>query len=111
MDCRKFEINLISASDLECVRKRFRMKVYAVVTIGDEQETKKRTPVDRENETNPIWNCIFRYTVGELALNHDGVMIVIKLYCSRTLGDRYIGEVCLNKRLTFLQLRYGQERS
>ena len=111
MDCRKFEINLISASDLECVRKRFRMKVYAVVTIDDKQETEKRTPVDEENETNPTWNHIFRYTVGEMALNQGGVMIGIKLYCSRTLGDRYIGEVCLNKRLTFLQLRYGQERS
>ncbi|GFY96438.1 hypothetical protein Acr_11g0007440 [Actinidia rufa] len=111
MECRTFEIKLISARDLEDVREIFRMKVYAVMTIGDVQETEMQTPVDKENNTNPAWNCIFRYTVGEFALNQDGVMIVIKLYCSRTLGDRYIGEVCLNKRPTFLQLRYEQERS
>ncbi|PSS17437.1 hypothetical protein CEY00_Acc12223 [Actinidia chinensis var. chinensis] len=103
MDCRRFEINLISASDLECVRKRFKMKVYAVVTVGDKQETEKQTPVDKENETNPAWNFTFRYTVGERALNQDGVMIVIKLYCSRTLGDRYIGEVRISIRELYSQ--------
>uniref|UniRef100_A0A5B7BJR8 C2 domain-containing protein n=1 Tax=Davidia involucrata TaxID=16924 RepID=A0A5B7BJR8_DAVIN len=94
MECRKFEITLISANDLEDVRKIFKMKVYARVTIaGETGLTEKRTPADKHGKTDPAWNCTMRYTVGETALQHHGVRLVIKLYCKRKLGDRYIGEV------------------
>ena len=93
MECRKFELTLISANDLEDVRKLFKMKVYARVSIGSNTETEKRTPADKHGEINPAWNFMMRYTIGESAVQHYGAMLVIKLYCKRKLGDRYIGEV------------------
>ncbi|GJT55635.1 hypothetical protein Tco_0990689 [Tanacetum coccineum] len=33
------------------------------------------------------------YAIGESWVEHHGTMLVIKLYCKRKLGDRYIGEV------------------
>lgn len=68
MICRRFSINLISATGLEDVRETFRMKVYAVVSIAGHKETEKRTPVDKENETNPAWNHTVKYAVGEGAV-------------------------------------------
>ncbi|PSS00079.1 hypothetical protein CEY00_Acc24046 [Actinidia chinensis var. chinensis] len=69
------------------------MKVYARVSIGSNTETEKRTPADKHGEINPAWNFMMRYTIGESAVQHYGAMFVIKLYCKRKLGDRYIGEV------------------
>ncbi|KAA8538527.1 hypothetical protein F0562_028102 [Nyssa sinensis] len=93
MECRRFEINLISASDLKNVREIFKMKVYAVISIMGDSQTEKRTPVDKINETNPVWNFNIKYTVGKKTLQNEEVKLVIKLYCERSLGDRYIGEV------------------
>ena len=53
----------------------------------------KRTPVDKHGWTNPAWNHTMKYSVAESWLKHHGTMLVIKLYCKRKLGDRYIGEV------------------
>ncbi|CAK9158325.1 unnamed protein product [Ilex paraguariensis] len=85
MECRKFDLKLISATNLRDVREKFRMKVYAVVTIAGKAKTERRTPVDKEGETNPTWNFTLQYMIG--------IEVVITLYCKRTLGDRYIGEV------------------
>ncbi|CAK9183165.1 unnamed protein product [Ilex paraguariensis] len=93
MECRKFDLKLISATNLRDVREKFRMKVYAVVTIAGNAKTEKRTPVDKEGETNPTWNVTLQYMIGELAVQNEGIEVVITLYCKRTLGDRYIGEV------------------
>ena len=93
MDCRKFDLSLISANDLEDVRKLFKMKVYAKVSIGSNPETEKRTPADKHGEMNPAWNFNMKYTIREPMVQHHGTMLVIKLYCKRKLGDRYIGEV------------------
>lgn len=96
MDCRNFEITLISANDLEDVRKLFKMKVYGRVSLGSNNnnvETEKRTPADKHGETNPAWNWTVKYTIAESAVQHYSTMLVIKLYCKRKLGDRYIGEV------------------
>ncbi|RVX01825.1 hypothetical protein CK203_019400 [Vitis vinifera] len=59
-------------------------------------QIKRETPVDTEGETNPAWNSTIRFTIGNQAVEYQGVVFVIKLYCSRTLGDRYIGEVSLS---------------
>lgn len=53
----------------------------------------KRTPVDKHSQTNPAWNYTMKYSISEPWLQHHGTMVVIKLYCKRKLGDRYIGEV------------------
>ncbi|CAI9112168.1 OLC1v1012561C1 [Oldenlandia corymbosa var. corymbosa] len=93
MDCRKFKITLLSANDLEDVRKLFKMKVYARVSIGSNPETEKRTPPDKHGEVNPAWNFTLNYTINETMLHDYNNTLVIKLYCKRKLGDRYVGEV------------------
>ncbi|KAD5317818.1 hypothetical protein R6Q59_033140 [Mikania micrantha] len=93
MECRKLELTINSANDLRDVRRIFKMKVYAKVVIGGNQEMEKRTPVDKHGRTNPAWNYTMKYSIGEPWLQHHGTMLVIKLYCKRKLGDRYVGEV------------------
>ncbi|KAL7168287.1 hypothetical protein ACSBR2_038678 [Camellia fascicularis] len=89
--CRKFQVILISASDLEDVRKVFKMKVHARVSINSQAE--KRTGADKHGGTSPKWSWPVEYTIGEYAIIQQGVMLVIKLYCERKLGDKYVGEV------------------
>ncbi|KAL6320816.1 hypothetical protein AAG906_008816 [Vitis piasezkii] len=96
MECRKFQIAILSAQGLENVREIFRMKVYAQLSIPGNPQIKRETPVDTEGETNPAWNYTIGFTIGNQAVEYQGVVFVIKLYCSRTLGDRYIGEVSLS---------------
>ncbi|KAL2467688.1 Uncharacterized protein Fot_51232 [Forsythia ovata] len=101
MECRKFEITLISADDLPDVRNFLIMKVYAKVSIKGESKTTKKTPVDIEGESNPKWNFSMEYTIGEAAVQQEGIDLSIKLYCKRTLGDRFIGEVNLPLKKLF----------
>ncbi|CAK9158324.1 unnamed protein product [Ilex paraguariensis] len=75
MECRKFDLKLISATNLRDVRKIFRMKVYAVVTIAGKAKTERRTPVDKEGETNPTWNFTLQYMIGELAVQNEGIEV------------------------------------
>ncbi|KAI3496905.1 hypothetical protein L1887_39283 [Cichorium endivia] len=93
MECRKLELTINSAIDLREVRRIFKMKVYAKVLIGGNKTMEKRTFVDKHGKNNPAWNNTMHYTIGESWLQHHGTMLVIKLYCKRKLGDRYIGEV------------------
>ncbi|CAK9138460.1 unnamed protein product [Ilex paraguariensis] len=69
------------------------MKVYARVSIGSDPKTERRTPADKHGETDPAWNFTMKYTISESMVQHYGVSLVIKLYCKRKLGDRYVGEV------------------
>ncbi|XP_034689095.1 protein SRC2-like [Vitis riparia] len=72
------------------------MKVYAKLSITGNSQTERTSPVDTEGETNPAWNFTTGYTIGKKAVEYQGIMLVIKLYCSRTLGDWYIGEVSVS---------------
>ncbi|KAL2538676.1 putative disease resistance protein RGA4 [Forsythia ovata] len=91
--CRKFFLTLISAENIPNVRKFFESKVYSKVSFGGDKKTERRTPVDKHNELNPAWNYTMKYTVAEPGVIHYSIQLVIKLYCKRKLGDRYIGEV------------------
>nr|GLL44338.1 protein SRC2-like [Ipomoea trifida] len=93
MECRKFELTLISANELEDVRKLFKMEVYCKVSIGSNPRMEKRSPADRHGEINPAWNFSMEYTILEEMIQHPNTMFVIKLYCKRMMGDRYVGEV------------------
>lgn len=97
---RDFQITVISASNLENLRKFFNMKVYAKVSFNGNRKTEKRTPVDKNNGVNPAWNFrINGYKIAEDALQHDGLMLVVKLYCKRKLGcDLYISEAYMQVR-------------
>ncbi|XP_022856817.1 uncharacterized protein LOC111377900 [Olea europaea var. sylvestris] len=102
MECRKFDITLVSANNLPNVRDFGRMKVYAEVSINGISKTAKKAEVDKKNECSPCWNCTIGYTIGERAVQQEtGVEIAIKLFCKRTLGDRYIGEVKLPLKSLF----------
>ncbi|KAL1533659.1 protein SRC2 [Salvia divinorum] len=101
MECRKFEIILVSANNLPNVRSFGQMKVYAEVSLNGEPNTSKRTTVDMAGETNPRWNFPLDYTFEEASLRNPGLEVVVKLYCERTLGDRYIGEVNLSVKGLF----------
>ncbi|KAG6390368.1 hypothetical protein SASPL_148102 [Salvia splendens] len=77
------------------------MKVYAEVSINGESKTSKRTTVDKDRGTNPRWICSLDYTFKEASLQNQGLLVVVKLYCERTLEDRYIGEVKLPVKALF----------
>ncbi|KAG8389733.1 hypothetical protein BUALT_Bualt01G0009400 [Buddleja alternifolia] len=93
MECRKFEIILVSANSLPDVRSFRQMKVFAKVSIEGESKTSKKTPVDMVGETNPRWNFPIDYTISNSAVQKSGMNLSIKLFCRRTFADRYVGEV------------------
>ncbi|KAG6419814.1 hypothetical protein SASPL_116326 [Salvia splendens] len=96
MDCRKFEITLISATDLENVRILGKMKVHARVSLSGGAAAngfEKRSPTDKHGETNPAWNHTMRFAISESMVENFNTMLVVKLYCKRKLGDRYVGEI------------------
>nr|GEX03323.1 protein SRC2 homolog [Tanacetum cinerariifolium] len=61
--------------------------------IGGNRRQERRTPVDKHGLTNPAWHHTIKYVIDESGIHHHGSVLVIKLYCKRLLGDRYIGEV------------------
>ncbi|KAL2497238.1 soybean protein regulated by cold-2 [Abeliophyllum distichum] len=101
MECRKLDINLVSAKNLPDVRNYGRMKVYAEVSINGISKTAIKTQDDKQNECNPSWNCSIVYTIGERAVQATNIDLVIKLFTKRTFGDRYIGEVKLALKSLF----------
>ena len=94
MECRTFEITLISANNLERLTWLLRMKVYAKVSICGATEVQRRSPTDWHGGSNPAWNFTARYNLNEQQVQHFGTMLVVKLFSWRRLAcDRYIGEV------------------
>lgn len=77
------------------------MKVYAKLSFAGDPRTERTVPVDTEGETNPAWNFTIGFTIGKQAVEYQGIMFVIKLYCSLTLGDQYIGEVSMSFKVLF----------
>ncbi|XP_047961833.1 protein SRC2 homolog [Salvia hispanica] len=69
------------------------MKVYAEVSLNGEPNTSMRTTVDTAGERNPRWDFPLNYTINKASLRNPGLEVVVKLYCQRILGDKFIGEV------------------
>lgn len=95
---RKLKITLVSAENLPDVRNFGEMKVYAVVSLNG---TTKISGADMDGGTNPRWNFVAGYTVGEAAVQLAGVNILVKLWCKRSLGDRLVGEVKIGVKNLF----------
>ncbi|KAM7507687.1 hypothetical protein LguiA_018140 [Lonicera macranthoides] len=90
--CREFELTLVLARDVENVRKLFKPKIYALVKIGDNKGTQKKTPTAKPNETNPMWNHTMQYIIAANDVHqYTGLNLVIELYTDRTLGDKRVG--------------------
>lgn len=98
MECRKFEITLLSSQNLENVRRVFknRVRVYAKVSLGDNPSTEKKTPEDKDGQTNPVWNFNASYTIADSAVNSQDINLLIRFYCVRTSGDADMGEVSVS---------------
>lgn len=90
---RKFNLTLISAANLPKVRKYFKPKVYAKVSFCGDKKTEQRTRADKHAQLNPAGNYTMNYKIDESGITHSGLQLVIKLYCKRTFGDRYVGEI------------------
>ncbi|KAH6832846.1 hypothetical protein C2S53_014357 [Perilla frutescens var. hirtella] len=90
MGSRRMEITIVSAEDLPDIRLLGWMKVYTVVSVNG---SIRATNVDREGGTNPRWNSSFVYAIDEWDLRCRGLDVVVELFCERTLGDKFIGEV------------------
>ncbi|KAL3505011.1 hypothetical protein ACH5RR_034852 [Cinchona calisaya] len=104
MKCRYFQVTLISASNLLDVRHVGLMKVYAKVSINGNWDSEWTSPVDKEREKNPRWNCKIKYSLPEKAIKQKSGSdnLVIKLYCKRSfLEDKYVGEVHLSLKKLF----------
>ncbi|RVW41914.1 hypothetical protein CK203_081554 [Vitis vinifera] len=94
MECRKFQIALLSAQGLENVREKIQNES---LRPAFNPRTKRETPVDKEGETDPAWNFTIRFTIGNQA-----VEIPRRRVCHQAIlqpdprRDRYIGEVSLS---------------
>jgi len=72
----------------------FRTKLYARVTIGDIEGTRKETPTDKSHETNPEWNHTMEYTIADSVIQDPaGLNLLIELYLNRTRGDKRVSYV------------------
>ncbi|KAL7086250.1 hypothetical protein ACP275_14G327700 [Erythranthe tilingii] len=114
MDCRKLEITVVSANNLEDVRVFFgKTAVHARVSINGKTETERRTPTDTHGSQNPSWEFTTTYIIMETMLQSCNAMLVVKLYCDRNAGDRYIGEVYISLMELFECAKYngGDEKS
>ena len=103
MECREFQITLVSAQNLENVRQFFkkRVRVYAKVSLGGNHRTEKTTPVDKEGQTNPVWNFSASYIIGKNAVKSQDVKLLIQFFCIRTSRDTNIGEVSVSLKELF----------
>ena len=103
MECRRFQVTLVSAQNLENVRKIFRndVRIQAKVSLGGNTRTEKRTPEDKEGQTNPVWNFTATYTIGKDEVKSQDIKLLIQLYCARTARDTNIGEVSVSLKELF----------
>ncbi|KAL8030917.1 hypothetical protein ABFX02_14G317400 [Erythranthe guttata] len=113
MDCRKLDLTVVSANNLEDVRVFFgKTAVHARISINGKPETERRTLTDTHGKQNPSWEFTTTYIIMETMLQSCNAMLVVKLYCDRNAGDRYIGEVYISLMELFECAKYnGDEKS
>ncbi|XP_028102479.1 eisosome protein SEG2-like [Camellia sinensis] len=106
-------ITNISAKNLRDIRFFGKMKVYAVISITGGPSTghksEFRTSVDYERETNPKWkNTRMDFRLHNPSLQNNLLYLNINFYCTRILGDKHVGGVCVSvKRLFDMTSRNG----
>ncbi|KAE8679288.1 P-loop containing nucleoside triphosphate hydrolases superfamily protein [Hibiscus syriacus] len=94
----ELRVNLMYAKDLKHVNLITKMKVYGVVSINGNPRTNQKTPVDKENGSNPEWNCRMKFIVDEAHIHQNLIFLVFALKSSRMLWDRDIGNVQVSVR-------------
>ncbi|GAB2273795.1 hypothetical protein Dimus_008571 [Dionaea muscipula] len=99
MEYRILDVTVLSADDLNKVNLISKMDPYVVVYLaGGSHATaaayKHKTPIDRDGDTNPSWNYPIKLTFNESeARTSNRLTLVFEILCSRSLGDKLIGEV------------------
>ncbi|KAK9291786.1 hypothetical protein L1049_019736 [Liquidambar formosana] len=102
MDYRPFDITLHSASGLKDVNFFSSMRVYVVVSIVGDSNSRQETPISKCHRKNPAWEFGMRFYVEESKLHQNCLMLVLKLRCSQTVGgDKDVGEVCVPLKKLF----------
>ncbi|GLJ55921.1 hypothetical protein SUGI_1200630 [Cryptomeria japonica] len=90
MDKVAFEIEIISAQDLECVTSFGRpMRTYALVWT--DSTAQKCTRIDREGGSYPTWNDKFQMTVNKELLKQKGSAVLVQIYCKTMTGKKRVG--------------------
>ncbi|GLJ55925.1 hypothetical protein SUGI_1200670 [Cryptomeria japonica] len=88
MNTRTLEITVISADDLENVRRLGRrMHTYAVVSTDDVCSQCASTHIDEEGGCDPVWNDKLQLSLSKglpIALN-------IQIFCKTRYGKRSVG--------------------
>jgi len=89
------EVTLISARDLKNASILSKTKTYAVVWISNDHKSRQRTPVDKNNGTDPAWNHVMNFTLDEAALQRGRLVLEIAIYADATFGDKEIGRISI----------------
>ncbi|GLJ55922.1 hypothetical protein SUGI_1200640 [Cryptomeria japonica] len=88
MNTRRLEITVISADDLENVRRLGRrMHTYAIVSTDDVCSQCASTHIDEEGGCDPVWNDKLQLSLSKglpIALN-------IQIFCKTRYGQRSVG--------------------
>lgn len=93
MESRSMELTLISARDLKNTNILSKTKAYAVAWISNDNKNRQKTPLDKDNGTDPTWNHVMKFTLDEAALQQSRLVLEIVIYANATFGDKEIGRV------------------
>ncbi|KAK8545980.1 hypothetical protein V6N12_026787 [Hibiscus sabdariffa] len=103
----ELRVNVMYAKDLKRVNHITKMKVYGVVSVNGNARTSLKTPVDKENGSNPEWNCRMKFLIDEEDVHDNLLFLVFALKSRRSLGDRDIGTVQVSVK-ELLDQTYGK---
>ncbi|GFY91929.1 hypothetical protein Acr_08g0003250 [Actinidia rufa] len=88
------EITLISADVFKKPNLFTRPRIYAVVSLLADSDSRQRTPADEHGGAKPFWNFPISIEIRESNLRHNSVGIILHLCQRRTLGGvKNIGSI------------------
>ncbi|KAH9326701.1 hypothetical protein KI387_006879 [Taxus chinensis] len=100
---REIELRIISADDLEDVKRFSKMKCYAEAYIDPNH--KATTPVDEDGGTNPVWNHKMLLQADDSLLSDVLAAIKVDIYARGHLRDKLVG----NSRILISQILKGDD--
>lgn len=94
MDYRPLDINVTCMQGLKATNLFCKKRLYVVVSIVGNSQSRQETPIGRYKGNDPIWNYAMRFYLEDLMLQQNRLMVVFQIRCSQILGgDKSIGEV------------------
>jgi len=86
---RKIEVMIISAEDLEDVKRIGKMRCYAVAYIDPEH--KASTRIDEEGGINPNWKQKLVLAADDQLLSNVLAAITVEIYCHGHIREKLVG--------------------